>query len=597
MKRVYVNEEVCIGCRLCEIHCVVQHSKSKKIIKVFKEEIRRPLARVLVEEKGPISFALQCRHCNDAPCIQACITGALYKNNGFVLHNKEKCIGCWTCIMTCPFGAIKRDEVAEKVASKCDLCFGEEVPVCVRKCPNEALVYEDVPPGQEKSIPILNNPSVSLPGGKTDQENPISYVIIGNSVAAIGAIEAIRTNDQENPITVVSDEPHHTYSRPLISMLLSGKVTEDRMYYRDADFYEKNKVTPILGKKAKSINVEDKVVILEDDQKIPYDKLLIATGGKPFVPPMKGLDKYEILTFTKWDEVKKIKAMAKSAKHVVVVGGGFIGLKVAESLNELGVKVVVVELLDRILGLVLDNIGSKIIHDRITEAGIEIVTENTIQEIVGSDSKITHVILKDGQKMDCDMVIVAIGVRSNIEIVENTPVEVNRGIVVNNKMETSVSDIYAAGDVAEAYDMLYESKRTTPILPSAYAQGKIAGDNMSKGASEFPGDLPMNSIEFYGLPFMSIGIVNPEIAFPDDGFEAITDTSNLKNNVYKKIILKDNRIIGAILIGAIDRAGIITGLIKDKVDVTPFKENLLDDEFGLISFPKELRKEKLRCVV
>ena len=144
MMRIEPREEYCIGCRLCEIHCIVQHSKSRDIIKAFKKE-RRPVKRVEVEEKGHVSFALQCRHCQDAPCLEACITGALYrdKQTGAVLHNEDKCVGCWMCIMVCPFGVITRNIEGKKVASKCDLCIGEDIPACVKNCLNEAIILEE----------------------------------------------------------------------------------------------------------------------------------------------------------------------------------------------------------------------------------------------------------------------------------------------------------------------------------------------------------------------------------------------------------------------------------------------------------------------
>ncbi len=145
MKRIYIKEEYCIGCRLCEIHCLVQHSKSKKIIKAFKKEFPRALPRILVEEKGYLSFAIQCRHCEEAPCIEACITGAMYRDKatGAVLCDEDRCVGCWMCIMVCPLGVIKRNLEKKKIASKCDLCQGEEIPVCVANCPNEALELRD----------------------------------------------------------------------------------------------------------------------------------------------------------------------------------------------------------------------------------------------------------------------------------------------------------------------------------------------------------------------------------------------------------------------------------------------------------------------
>ena len=145
MKQIYVNEEFCIGCRLCEIHCSVQHSRSKKIIKAFREEAPRAMARVLVEEEGPLSFAMQCRHCEDAPCIEACMVGAMRRDEetGTVLCVEDRCVGCWMCVMVCPFGAIQRNLVGNKAASKCDLCYGEDMPACVAHCPNEALTFVD----------------------------------------------------------------------------------------------------------------------------------------------------------------------------------------------------------------------------------------------------------------------------------------------------------------------------------------------------------------------------------------------------------------------------------------------------------------------
>ncbi len=144
MKRIHAREEYCIGCRLCEINCLVKHSRSKKIIKAFRRERDKVVPGVQVEESGLVTFAVQCRHCDDAPCIEACITGAMYRDpvTGAVICEEERCVGCWSCIMVCPAGAVLRGK-ERKVASKCDLCMGEETPVCVEGCPNEALIYEE----------------------------------------------------------------------------------------------------------------------------------------------------------------------------------------------------------------------------------------------------------------------------------------------------------------------------------------------------------------------------------------------------------------------------------------------------------------------
>jgi carbon-monoxide dehydrogenase iron sulfur subunit len=146
MKRIFIREEFCIGCRLCEIHCLVAHSSSKDIIKVFKKEKPRPISRIIVEQKGYNSFSLQCRHCDKPYCLEACMSGALYRDekSGAILQDKEKCVGCWMCIMVCPYGVIKREINNKKVSSKCDLCIDREMPICVERCPNQALILKEV---------------------------------------------------------------------------------------------------------------------------------------------------------------------------------------------------------------------------------------------------------------------------------------------------------------------------------------------------------------------------------------------------------------------------------------------------------------------
>jgi len=147
LKRIYAIENYCIGCRLCEVHCVTQHSKSKEMVKAYRKEIPAP-SRVRVSENGPLSFAMQCRHCNEPACVHSCLSGAMSKDpvSSFIVHDKDKCIGCWTCVMVCPFGAVIPDVQARKIVAKCDLCTGLEIPACVQNCPNRALMFQEVPP-------------------------------------------------------------------------------------------------------------------------------------------------------------------------------------------------------------------------------------------------------------------------------------------------------------------------------------------------------------------------------------------------------------------------------------------------------------------
>ena len=415
----------------------------------------------------------------------------------------------------------------------------------------------------------------------------MTYCIIGNSVAAVGAVEAIRTNDEKTPITIISNEPYHVYSRPLISYFLSGKVHEDKMYYRDKDFYTRNRVEILLGRNVTGVEPDKKAVILENNTKIFYDKLLIATGGKLIVPSVEGLDKEGVFSFATWDDAKKIACTVDKVKKAIVIGGGLIGLKAAEALKERGITVTVIELAERILSPIMDEIASGIVEKHLKTSGVNVITKNTVKEIDGKNS-VKSVVLKDGQKVDCDIVITAIGVKPRLDVIRNTGITVNHGIVVNDQMETSVQGIFAAGDVAEGYDSIYRTNRVIPIWPNAYRQGYIAGSNMADLRISYSGGININSIELFNLPTITVGLVNS----PNGGYEVVKKFDGEKK--YRKVILKNNVLVGAIFIGCIDRAGILTGLIKDQVNIEKFKEEILEANFGYVSFPKELRMEKMK---
>ena len=429
----------------------------------------------------------------------------------------------------------------------------------------------------------------------------MKYLIIGNSAAAVGAVEAIRRNDKGNPITIISDEPHHVYSRPLISYLLAGHTKEDKMYYRDENFYKENNVETVFNKKVTGVDTKKKQVILDNKgqvargkgQAIEYDKLLIATGGTPFVPPIKGKDRKNVYTFTKWSDAEEIIKISKKVQKVVVIGAGMIGLKAIEGLNAIGIDVTVVELAPEVLSRALDKDASRIVQRKMEEAGVEVITNNEVVEITGKGNVATGVVLRDKKKIKCDLVIVAIGVIPNTGFIKESGIKINRGIVVDERMETNIKGVYAAGDVVEALNMLTNEKMPIPIWPLAYRQGSIAGDNMSGGTLVYKGGFPMNSIEFPGAPTISLGIIDPR----GEGYESLIK-NDAKNGNYKRIIIKNERLVGAILVGDdVDRAGILTGLIKEQKPVTAFKDKLLDRNFGFVHMPREHRREKLEKAI
>ncbi|MFH1789389.1 MAG: FAD-dependent oxidoreductase [Candidatus Altiarchaeota archaeon] len=419
----------------------------------------------------------------------------------------------------------------------------------------------------------------------------MKYVIIGNSTAGISAAEAIRSKDPKGSITLISEEAYTTYSHPLITYWLAGKLDSEGMYYKGRKYAGDLNASEMLGRKAVELDVKKKKVRLEGGEVVAYDRLLIATGGTPFVPPVKGGELNGVFTFTKWEDARAVKAYISKhkVKKVVVVGGGLIGLKTTEALVELGLKVTVLELADRILSATFDKKASKVMLAYLKDRGVDIITENTVEEIRGVDGSVAGVSLRDGRKIACGLVILAIGVRPNMEIVQGTGMATGRGIIVDSHMETSIPDVYAAGDVAEAHDCLIDSSRTIAIWPLAVKQGRVAGLNMAGVKTDYPGGFPMNSVEIHGLPTISVGITDPV----DKGFQVIKD-SDPDNYEYRKIVLKDGKVKGVIFIGRIDRAGIFTGLIGDKVDVDKIRDDLLNDDFGLITLPKGYMKHEVK---
>lgn len=416
----------------------------------------------------------------------------------------------------------------------------------------------------------------------------MNYVIVGNSVAAVGAIRAIRAKDQQGTITVISRERHSAYGRPLISYLLGGLITEKRMAYLPENFYEQHRINLLLESEVTAVDTKAKKVKLAGGDAIPYDKLLLATGGDPFVPPIEGMaDKDRIFTFTTWDDAAKLKGISQDIDRAVVIGGGLIGLKAAEGLNLIDKSVTVVELADRVLSSAFDRPAGKIVARKMKANGIDVITEDTVIRIEGEGAEISGVTLKSGDFIPCDTVVVAIGVRPAAGFLAGSGIEVSRGIVVDDTMRTSVADVYAAGDVAEAADFFSGQKNPMPIWPDAYIQGDIAGTAMAGGDKQYEGGLAMNSIEFFKVSTISMGVTNPK----DPSEYEILTYQDIHNYQYRKIVLQNDRLVGAVLVGNVDRAGIFAGLIREKMDMTPYKESLLLPGFGFINLSKDIRSQ------
>jgi NAD(P)H-nitrite reductase large subunit len=423
-----------------------------------------------------------------------------------------------------------------------------------------------------------------------DKMERVKYLIIGNSAGGIGAAEAIRELDKSGAIVIVSDEPYPAYSRPLIAEYLSSHRPLEGMLFRPPDFYQSNDIGTILGDGVTGIDFKKHTATLASDRALPWQKLLLATGGVPIVPDIEGLELKGVFNFITLDDAKAIDDFITRYRmpvKAVVIGGGLIGVSAAEALVKRGVEVTIVEMKERILNTILDEEASSIEAEAITKADVNIITGHTVSSINGNRlGEVKSTVLDDGRLIDCQMVVVAIGVRPRLELVAGSDIRKDRGIVVDRHMATSLLDVYACGDVAEAYEYIYGENRLTPIWPNAYLGGRVAGLNMAGGKAEYPGGTAMNSVKYFGVDTVSAGIVAP----PDDSYEVIKAEHN---GIYKKVILKGGLIIGMIFVGDIEKSGIVYNLMKDGVDVSGFKEALVADDFGLVSLPEEIWRNKL----
>ncbi|MEW6663532.1 MAG: FAD-dependent oxidoreductase [Bacillota bacterium] len=415
----------------------------------------------------------------------------------------------------------------------------------------------------------------------------MEHVIIGNSAAGVAAAETIRRLDPAVNITMISAEADPVYSRCLLPNLLAGSRGLDGLLFRSKDFFRQNKITPILGVKADRVEPSSKTVFLADGRKIPYDKLLIATGASTAMPPIPGMDGPGVFGLRTLADAQGILARIPAARRAVVVGAGLVGLETAYALYSRGLEVTVVERMPQILPNQFDPTAAFILLREMQAEGIRFVLGRGIKEVAGPPlwqrlfgKSGMGVILEDGDRLKAELVVVATGARCNVDLVRGTGIRVNRGIKVDSYMATNYPGIFAAGDVAETVDLVTGQEGLSPIWPNAVSQGKIAGFNMAGVRRKYsPLIGQQNAVEFRALPAIAVGLTNPK----GERYEVLVNHCPVSNH-YKKLVLDKDRLVGMVLVGDISKAGLYAGLIKKRANVQPIKDCLLDQGFSYAHF-------------
>lgn len=394
-------------------------------------------------------------------------------------------------------------------------------------------------------------------------------MIVGFSLAGFTACRYLLQNAPGNSIEIFTDEKYPYYPRPSLYRVLSGESPVSDIFIYPLSWYEERNVKVHLGTPVKSINTSENHIVLAGGESVSYDSLLLANGARSFIPPVKGSDRRGVFALRTIDDALAIREYAKKRRSAVVVGGGLLGLEISAALRKLGLKVTILEFAPWLLPRQIDREGSNVLMGEFEKMGMEIRCGAQTEEIVGN-AEVSGLKLKGGETIQADLVVFATGIRSNIELAKEAGINVNRGVVVDDYMRTSVENIYAAGDIAEHRGRVYG------IIPATTEQAQIAAANMIGKKVAYKGTVALNTLKVAGIDLTSIGLVNPET----QDYEQIRKIEAEKC-LYKKVVLKDGKIVGAIIIGDRKSAKPMTDIIKEEINVEKVKNKILEKEYDL----------------
>ena len=392
----------------------------------------------------------------------------------------------------------------------------------------------------------------------------MEYVILGAGAAGITAAKTIRKADENGKITVISTDTQ-VHSRCMLHKYLSHERDAAGISFVDPDFFEKNQIAWLPGKTVNRLDTQRKKVYTDQGDEVSYDRLLIATGAESFIPPVGNLREAEnVFGLRHLRDAQAIDELAKNAENIVIIGSGLVGLDAAYGLMETGKKVSIVEMADQILPVQLDKTAAFEYQKRFEEAGARFYLGRKAADTVMEEDKIIReIILDNGEKLPCDLIIVAAGVRSAVAGMEGEGIVIDRGIKVDDYLQTGAEGVYAAGDVTGL----------SGIWPNAQKQGETAALNMCGSHVEYTDRYAIkNTINFFGLVSMCVGVILPQ---EGDVVIAREDSRN-----YKRVVLRDGKVVGVLLQGDISHGGIWQYLIKNQISISGIQKDIFDLNFG-----------------
>lgn len=399
----------------------------------------------------------------------------------------------------------------------------------------------------------------------------MNHVIIGTGPAGVTAAEEIRRLDSSAEITLISHEPEPPYSRMAIPYLIKGQVEEHGTFIRVSDRHFQDLNITLLNETISSIDTDNKNLILREGEAIHYDKLLIASGGTPLTPSIEGIDLPGVHPCWTLDNARQIIKRAVPDAHIVLIGAGFISTTIVEALVSRGGSLTIVEMENRLIPRMMDNKGADIIRKWCESKDVTIITSARVNQITEVGKRL-RVSFSGETAIEADLVISATGVAPNISFLKNSGIKTQQGILVDEYLATNRPDIYAAGDVAQAPDLLTNEKTVIAVQPVAAEHGRLAGINMVKGNTlAWHGSINMNVLDMLGLVSCSFGLWDGV----EDGDSA--ELHKPEQNQYIKLQFQEDRLVGASSVGFTDHIGVFQGLIQGKVSLGEWKNRLIDD--------------------
>lgn len=398
------------------------------------------------------------------------------------------------------------------------------------------------------------------------------YLIIGSSHAALEAVAAIRMHDADGSLTLITRDDHQPYSPTVLPYVVSGRSSADNVNLKDPRYFDEQAVNFISGRSLVSIDPASNTLVLDNGEQWQYQKLLLATGASPIIPPVPGLDQTEFLVLRTLDDAIALRQAASQAKKAIVLGAGLVGMHGAENLAEAGLDVTVVEMQPQVLPGYFDSQAARLIESAFTQHGVTMKMACRVTQIEPRAGGGCQVALEDGEQLDADLLLVSTGVKPVFGYCTGSGIDTDQGILVDTHMSTNQDNIWAAGDVAQALDFYTDAPVVTGILPDAVEQGRIAGMAMAGDPclKTYQGGIPINTYTFYGQQAISVGA--SKVSANDNEVEISFDADD---GFFQKIIFKDNQLQGISGINASLDPGIMWQLILRRIDLGEIKADFV----------------------